>query len=128
MNDASHPPSSAAAVQRADSGGVCVLRLNRPAQYNALSRDLLERQHAELDAIAANPEVRVVVVTGTGKAFCAGHDLREMRALPQDEVAALFASCTAMMQKLTALPQPVIAAVNGLATAAGCQLVAQCDL
>ncbi|HEX4333134.1 MAG TPA: enoyl-CoA hydratase [Usitatibacter sp.] len=128
MNDASHPPSSAAPVERTDSGAVAVLRLNQPARYNALSRDVLERLHAELDAIAADMTVRVVVVTGTGKAFCAGHDLREMRSLPHGDVAALFASCTAMMQKITALPQPVIAAVNGIATAAGCQLVAQCDL
>lgn len=128
MNDASHPPSTTAPLERTDSGAVTVLRLNRPAQYNALSRDVLERLHAELDAIAADPAVRVVVITGTGKAFCAGHDLREMRSLGEDEVAALFASCTAMMQKITALPQPVIAAVNGIATAAGCQLVAQCDL
>ena len=128
MNDASNPPSAAAAVQRSDSGGIAILTLQRPAQYNALSRDVLDRLHAELDAIGTDPSVRVVVLTGAGKAFCAGHDLREMRSAPAAEVAALFDSCTAMMQKITALPQPVIAAVNGIATAAGCQLVAQCDL
>ena len=127
MNDASNLPS-AAAVLRADSGAIAVLTLNRPAKYNALSREVLERLHAELDAIATDPAVRVVVVTGAGKAFCAGHDLAEMRSLPASEVAALFESCSAMMQKITALPQPVIAAVNGTATAAGCQLAAQCDL
>jgi len=115
-------------LHRTDSGAIAVLTLSRPAKYNALSRDLLERLHAELNAIGADPAVRVVVVTGAGKAFCAGHDLAEMRSLPQAEVAALFESCSAMMQKITALPQPVIAAVNGTATAAGCQLVAQCDL
>jgi len=128
MDDASKMPPRDAPVARADSGAVAVLTLNRPAQYNALSRAVLERLHAELDAIAADPAVRVVVVTGAGKAFCAGHDLREMRSLPREDTAALFASCSAMMQKITALPQPVIAAVNGIATAAGCQLVAQCDL
>jgi len=128
MNDASHPPSSAAPVLRADSRAIAVLTLNRPAKYNALSREVLQRLHGELDAIAADPAVRIVVITGAGKAFCAGHDLAEMRSLPQAEVAGLFESCSAMMQKLTALPQPVIAAVNGMATAAGCQLVAQCDL
>ena len=128
MNDASHPPSAAAPVQRADSRAIAILTLNRPDRYNVLSRDVLERLHAELDAIAADPSVRVVVVTGAGKAFCAGHDLREMQPLPREEVAALFDLCSALMRKITALPQPVIAAVNGTATAAGCQLVAQCDL
>ena len=128
MNDASNPPAAAAPLQRTDSGAIAVLTLDRPAQYNVLSRDVLERLHAELDAIAADPAVRIVVVTGAGKAFCAGHDLREMHSAPRDEVAALFDLCAAMMQKITALPQPVIAAVNGIAAAAGCQLVAQCDL
>ena len=128
MNDASHPTSSSAPVRRADSRAVAVLTLNRPERYNVLSREVLERLHAELDAIAADSSVRVVVVTGAGKAFCAGHDLREMQSLPAEEVAALFELCSALMRKVTALPQPVIAAVNGTATAAGCQLVAQCDL
>jgi enoyl-CoA hydratase/carnithine racemase len=116
-------------LARTDDEGVATLTLNRPRQYNALSAALLEALHRELDALAADESVRVVVVTGSGAAFCAGHDLKEMRALAgQAEVEALFATCSAMMQKLVALPQPVIAAVNGLATAAGCQLVAQCDL
>ncbi len=116
-------------LERTTAEGIATLLLNRPRQYNALSRALLEALHAELDAIAADESVRVVIVTGAGRAFCAGHDLKEMRALAGDEqVAALFATCSAMMQKLVALPQPVIAAVNGIATAAGCQLVAQCDL
>ncbi len=114
---------------RADQDGVATLQLNRPRQYNALSGALLESLHRELDALAADPAIRVVILTGAGSAFCAGHDLKEMRALPGPaEVEALFATCSAMMQKLVALPVPVIAAVNGLATAAGCQMVAQCDL
>ena len=132
MND----PHATGAVQpatevllRRDEGGLALLTLNRPRQYNALSSALLAALHHELDAIAADASVRVVAITGAGAAFCAGHDLKEMRALPsQTEVQALFATCSAMMQKLVALPQPVIAAVNGMATAAGCQLVAQCDL
>ncbi len=114
---------------RSDSDGLTVLTLNRPRQYNALSAELLSALHQTLDAIAADESVRVVAITGAGPAFCAGHDLKELRGLPGErEVAALFSSCSEMMQKLIALPQPVIAAVNGLATAAGCQLAAQCDL
>jgi enoyl-CoA hydratase/carnithine racemase len=108
--------------------GVALLTLNRPRQYNAMSAELLIALHGALDAIAADRAVRVVMITGAGTAFCAGHDLKEMRGLETAAVEALFASCSAMMQKLVALPQPVIAVVNGLATAAGCQLVAQCDL
>jgi len=116
-------------LDRHDANGVALLTLNRPKQYNALSRDLLEALHRELDAIAADEAVRVVIVTGAGRAFCAGHDLKEMRALSSPaEVEQLFSLCSTMMQKLVSLPQPVIAAVNGVATAAGCQLVAQCDL
>ena len=114
---------------RRDEDGVAFLTLNRPRQYNALSGALLSALRQALDAIAGDDSVRVVVITGAGAAFCAGHDLKEMRALAsQADVEALFTQCSAVMQKLTALPQPVIAAVNGLATAAGCQLVAQCDL
>lgn len=114
---------------RRDEEGIAFLTLNRPRQYNALSAALLAALDAALDDVARDESVRVVVVTGAGAAFCAGHDLKEMRSLPsQPEVEALFARCGAVMQKLIALPQPVIAAVNGLATAAGCQLVAQCDL
>jgi enoyl-CoA hydratase/carnithine racemase len=116
-------------LQRRTEDGVAVLVLNRPRQYNALSKAMLEALHREIDLVAGDESVRVLVITGAGRAFCSGHDLREMRAMrsPKD-VEALFESCSAMMQKLTALPQPVIAAVNGIATAAGCQLVAQCDL
>lgn len=125
MNDLSQEPTLV--CDAAD--GVATLTLNRPRQYNALDRALLEALHGRLDALASDPAVRVVVITGAGAAFCAGHDLKEMRALAsQAEAEALFTACSAMMQKVVALPQPVIAAVNGLATAAGCQLVAQCDL
>ncbi len=114
---------------RSDDDGVALLTLNRPRQYNALSAALLESLHSELDALAADESVRVVMITGAGAAFCSGHDLKEMIALGErDKVEALFFTCSAMMRKLIALPQPVIAVVNGIATAAGCQLVAQCDL
>lgn len=130
MNDSPRDASATmgSGLERTDAGGIATLRLDRPAQYNALSRAVLERLHSELDSIARDESVRLVIITGTGRAFCAGHDLREMRGLPDAKVDALFHSCSAMMQKLTALPQPVIAMVNGVATAAGCQLVAQCDL
>jgi enoyl-CoA hydratase/carnithine racemase len=128
VESASHQTGTELLLRR-DDEGVAFLTLNRPRQYNALSGPLLEALGGALDAIAADPSVRVVVVTGAGPAFCAGHDLKEMRSLPsQAEVEALFARCSAVMQRLVSLPQPVIAAVNGLATAAGCQLVAQCDL
>jgi enoyl-CoA hydratase/carnithine racemase len=121
------PPEPA--LVRTVEDGVALLCLNRPRQYNALSAALLASLHEALDALAADESVRVVMISGNGSAFCSGHDLKEMRALgSRDEVQALFTSCSAMMQKLVALPQPVIAVVNGIATAAGCQLVAQCDL
>jgi enoyl-CoA hydratase/carnithine racemase len=127
LREATAPPE--AILQRSTAEGVATLVLNRPRQYNAISRAMLDALHGELDALAHDDSVRVVIITGAGRAFCAGHDLKEMRGLQsQGEIEALFTSCSAMMQKLTELPQPVIAAVNGLATAAGCQLVAQCDL
>jgi len=125
MNDQSLAPP----LVRSNADGVATLLLNRPRQYNALSGALLEALHAELDALARDDSIRVVLVTGAGNAFCSGHDLKEMRGLgSRTAVEALFNSCSSMMQKLVGLPQPVIAVVNGLATAAGCQLVAQCDL
>jgi enoyl-CoA hydratase/carnithine racemase len=112
-----------------DSRGAVTLSLNRPQAYNALSEALLGALQRELDAIAADDSVRVVVLAAEGKAFCAGHDLREMRAQPSyDYYRRLFAQCTQMMLTLRRLPVPVIARVQGIATAAGCQLVAQCDL
>ena len=112
-----------------DSRGAVTLTLNRPQAYNALSEALLAALQAQLDALATDESVRVVVLAAAGKAFCAGHDLREMRAEPSHEYyQRLFAQCSAVMLSLTRLPVPVIARVQGIATAAGCQLVAQCDL
>lgn len=109
--------------------GVALLTLNRPRAYNALSEELLAALKAELDALAADESLRCVVLGAAGKAFCAGHDLKQMRATPdQDYYRRLFASCSAVMQAIVALPVPVIARVHGMATAAGCQLVATCDL
>jgi len=113
----------------AHDNGVLTLTLNRPAQYNALSEELLDALAAALDRAAADESVRVVVLAAAGKAFCAGHDLKQMRAHDSREYQrALFAKCSAVMTRLPALPQPVIARVHGMATAAGCQLVASCDL
>ncbi len=114
---------------RADADGVATLTLHRPRQYNALSEGLLAALQSALDAIATDASVRVVVIAAAGPAFCAGHDLKEMQADPRPErISARFARCGRMMLSLPALPQPVIAKVHGLTTAAGLQLVAQCDL
>lgn len=111
------------------SGGVAFLTLNRPAQYNALSEQMLVALHRTLDALAADAAVRVVVLGGAGKAFCAGHDLKQMKANPSLEYyQRLFDDCSRLMMRIQTLPQPVIARVHGIATAAGCQLVAMCDL
>ena len=111
------------------TGGVATLTLNRPAQYNVLSAAMMDALQAEFERIAADSSVRVVVLAAAGKAFCAGHDLREMRAEPAlAYYQALFAQCSRLMTTLQALPQPVIARVQGVATAAGCQLVAMCEL
>jgi enoyl-CoA hydratase/carnithine racemase len=114
---------------RTDNAGVTTLCLNRPLQLNALSEAMLGALQCELDAIAQDAKVRCVVLAGAGKAFCAGHDLREMRSHPSlAYYQALFARCASVMQAIQALPVPVIARVHGIATAAGCQLVASCDL
>ena len=116
-------------LQATDSRGVVTLTLNRPQAFNALSEGLLQALQAALDGVAADDSVRVVVIAAAGKAFCAGHDLKEMRAEPsQAYYEGLFAQCGRMMMSLQKLPVPVIAKVQGMATAAGCQLVAQCDL
>ena len=118
-----------ALLLRHDAGGVASITLNRPKQYNALSEELLIELQATLDTIGSDDSVRVVVIAGSGSAFCAGHDLKQMRANPdQAYYRKLFAQCSRMMMTVTQLPQPVIARVHGIATAAGCQLVAQCDL
>ena len=114
---------------REDKDGVATLTLNRPKQYNAMSGAVLSALQRALDDIAANEELRVVVIAANGKAFSGGHDLKEMRATPnQAYYNALFDQCSRMMMTINRLPQPVIAKVQGLATAAGCQLVAACDL
>ena len=112
-----------------DSRGVVTLTLNRPRAFNALSEATLARLQRELDVIAQDESARVVVLAAEGKAFCAGHDLKEMRAAPSLEYyERLFAQCSDMMLAIQRLPVPVIARVQGIATAAGCQLVAMCDL
>ena len=122
-------PSSAGDLIRDDRAGVTTLTLNRPEQFNALSESLIAELAAALAAIAGDESVRVVVLAGAGRAFCAGHDLRELRARPDPAWhRRLFVRCAEMMQALPRLPQPVIARVHGVATAAGCQLVASCDL
>jgi enoyl-CoA hydratase/carnithine racemase len=114
---------------RHDLGQVATLTLNRPAQYNALSTGMLAALGSAFDALALDASIRVVVIAGAGKAFCAGHDLKEMRAnAAKSSQQALFAQAGKLMIKLLALPQPVIARVHGVATAAGCQLVSMCDL
>lgn len=116
-------------VVRSDANGVATLTLNRGTQYNALSMAMIENLLASLDAIAKDDTVRVVVLAGDGKAFCAGHDLREMRTHPDKGFQQkLFRLCGKLMIAITRLPQPVIARVHGIATAAGCQLVSMCDL
>jgi enoyl-CoA hydratase/carnithine racemase len=116
-------------LERRDARGVVTLTLNRPASFNALGEEMLAALQAALDRVAADESVRVVVLAAQGKAFCAGHDLKQMIATPQlAYYQRLFAQCSRMMLAIQKLPVPVIARVQGLATAAGCQLVAQCDL
>ncbi|SIS81928.1 enoyl-CoA hydratase [Phaeovulum vinaykumarii] len=121
-------------VIRADHGAVAHLTMNAPDKLNALSDAMLAALKAQLGALAEDGGIRAVVIRGAGKAFCAGHDLKEMQAGRQAEdggrayFAALFARCAEVMQMIPALPQPVIAEAHGIATAAGCQLVASCDL
>ncbi len=118
-----------AVLLREDLAGICTLTLNRPHQYNALSESLIEALQRTFDGIAEDPTVRVVVITGAGRGFCAGHDLKEMNAhAEQSYFEDLFSRCNHMMQSIITLPQPVIAKVHGLATANGCQLVSICDL
>lgn len=119
-----------ALVLREDrTDGLTTLTLNRPNAFNSLSKDLLSALQSELDSIAADESIRVVVIAGAGKAFCSGHDLKEMRANHSKEyMQALFRQCGDLMLSVTRMPQPVIARVHGIATAAGCQLVSMCDL
>ena len=116
-------------LRRKDDRGVITLTLNRPQAFNALSEAMLAALQTELDLIARDDSARLLVIGASGRAFCAGHDLKEMRAEPsQNYYETLFAQCGRMMLSLQALPVPVIARVQGIATAAGCQLVAMCDL
>lgn len=123
------PGSDNAPLVREDRAGIATLTLNRPDQYNALSDGLLDELQAAVDDIAGDDRVRLVVLAGRGRAFSAGHDLKEMRQTPdRDYYERLFKKCGRLTVSLVRLPKPVIARVHGLATAAGCQLVASCDL
>lgn len=123
MSDSTPP------LRRRDDGGVATLTLSRPESFNALSEEMLVALKEELGRLANDGSVRCVVIAAEGRAFCAGHDLKQMRANP-DKVyyQELFARCGRVMQAIVELPVPVIARVQGIATAAGCQLVASCDL
>ncbi|WP_421954876.1 enoyl-CoA hydratase [Polaromonas sp.] len=123
------PNSSSPLLHTRDGRGVHTLTLDRASTFNALSEDMLAALQAALDAIALDKSARVLVIAAQGKAFCAGHNLKDMRAHPElAYYQKLFAQCSRMMLGIQNLPVPVIAKVQGLATAAGCQLVAQCDL
>ncbi|MCK9382861.1 MAG: enoyl-CoA hydratase [Sulfuritalea sp.] len=116
-------------LMREDRDGVTTLTLNRPAQFNSLSEEMLSELQAALDGIARDKAVRAVVIAGAGKAFCAGHDLKQMRANHSKAyMQQLFKACGKVMMTIVEMPQPVIARIHGIATAAGCQLVAMCDL
>jgi enoyl-CoA hydratase/carnithine racemase len=129
-----HPVTSAPVLLREDVGEIAVLTLNRPQARNSLSEALLMALSDSFSAIAQDRAVRAVVLAANGPAFCAGHDLKELTARRSDADGGrvyfrhIMTTCSAMMQQIVALPQPVIAAVQGIATAAGCQLVASCDL
>jgi len=123
------PQAEQALLLREDRDGICTLTMNRPQQMNLLTSEMLAALQKEFDSLKGDSSIRVVILAGAGKGFCAGHDLKEIRALKeQPGIGALFAQCSRMMQTISALPQPVIARVQGAAAAAGCQLVAQCDL
>ena len=129
MNDRAHTELAPFVRREADARGLVTLTLDRPQSFNALSEGMLAALQAELDALAVDESARVVVIAANGKAFCAGHDLKEMRAEPSQEYyERLFAQCARVMLTIQRLPVPVIARVQGIATAAGCQLVAACDL
>ena len=114
---------------RHDGDNIATLTLNRPAARNALSTALMEALDAALETIAGDPSIHAVILAANGPAFCAGHDLREIRADPtRSAYEAVFALCSRLMQRIVHLPKPVIAQVHGIATAAGCQLVASADL
>jgi len=123
------PETEGPVLLREDRDGLATLTLNRPQRMNLLTSEMLWALQSAFDAIAGDKSIRVVVLTGTGRGFCAGHDLKEIKALgEQPKIVALFQQCSRMMAAIPRLPQPVIAKVQGAAAAAGCQLVAQCDL
>jgi enoyl-CoA hydratase/carnithine racemase len=129
MIDAASQGANEAVLLRDDRDGIATLTLNRPDKFNALSSELMGAMQDQLDALMDDRTVRVVVIAANGRAFCAGHDLQEMKAMAdRAPLEALFKQCSRMMASLTRIPQPVIARVHGVATAAGCQMVAQCDL
>lgn len=118
-----------AVIEQRDARGVVTLTMNRPANFNALSEEMLQALQQALDRLQGDESLRAVVIAAAGKAFCPGHNLKEMIATPElAYYQRLFAQCSRMMLSLVKLPVPVIARVHGIATAAGCQLVAQCDL
>jgi enoyl-CoA hydratase/carnithine racemase len=123
------PQTEQRILLREDRDGICTLTMNRPQQLNLLTGEMLSALQREFDSLKSDKSVRVVVLAGAGKGFCAGHDLKEIRALKElPKIEHLFNQCSRMMQTIPMLPQPVIARVDGAAAAAGCQLVAQCDL
>lgn len=123
------PQTAEPVLLREDRNGITTLTLNRPASYNLLTSEVIDALQSAFDRIEQDEAVRVVVLAATGKGFSAGHDLKEIRALgTQPKIEGLFRRCSRMMVTITRLPQPVIARVQGAAAAAGCQLVAQCDL
>jgi enoyl-CoA hydratase/carnithine racemase len=118
-----------AVVESRDARGVVTLTMNRPASFNALSEEMIDALQSALDRLHGDETVRAVILAAAGKAFCTGHNLKEMVAKPElAYYQQLFAQCSRMMLAIQKLPVPVIARVHGVATAAGCQLVAQCDL
>ena len=123
------PQAQQPVLLREDRDGIATLTLNRPAQMNLLTTEMLTALQDAFDAIQRSKDVRVAILAAAGKGFCAGHDLKEIKSLgDQARIAALFTQCSRMMMSIQNLPQPVIAKVQGAAAAAGCQLVAQCDL
>jgi enoyl-CoA hydratase/carnithine racemase len=123
------PQTEQPIIVREDRDGICTLTMNRPQQMNLLTSEMLCALQDAFDSIRNEKQTRVIVLAATGKGFCAGHDLKEIKALKElPKIEALFGQCSRMMQTIPVLPQPVIACVQGAAAAAGCQLVAQCDL
>jgi enoyl-CoA hydratase/carnithine racemase len=128
LADPAAPAAAQLALRVSVDGPVATLTMNRPRQRNALSTELMQEILAALHALRSRPDVHAVILAGEGPAFCAGHDLAELRGLDEDGYRAVFQLCSDLMMALHEQPQPVIARVHGIATAAGCQLVAACDL